>query len=120
LSGWYLLAKSKFIFRRKEVMQLFLIYSIAYTLLSYISTGLYMGTFLKNSNHHLYVVNIIMVVLLLWKGFPAFFEELTYKISTKRWLAYTIIVILIFAILALLAIKLHGETDPTYDRFPGY
>ncbi|MFA5817205.1 MAG: hypothetical protein WC865_16485 [Bacteroidales bacterium] len=120
LFAWYLLAKSKYIFSRREVMLLFLVYSFAYTLLSYISTGLYTGTFLSNSNHHLYVVNIIVVVLLLSKGYPAFFEQLTYKISAKKWIVYAIMVILFFAVLALLAIKLHGETDPTYDRFPMY
>jgi hypothetical protein len=117
-SGWYLVSKS--LFSRKEVMQLFLIYSISYALLSYISTGLYLGTFFTNSNHHLYLVNIIVVVLLLRRGYPAFFDNPANQINTKKWITCLTIVILLITILAFLAIRLHGETGPAYDRFPIY
>jgi hypothetical protein len=117
-SGWYILIKAKYFLTGKEVMLLFLIYTISYSFLSYISTGLFMGTFLKNSNHHLYLINILVVFLVLRKQLPAFFDEPKVQINTKTWIATTGIVILILVILAFLAIKLHGETDPSYDRFP--
>ena len=118
IASWFILVKSKFNFTKKEVLHLFLVYSISYALLSYISTGLYIGTFLSNSNHHLYIVNIIVIALLVRKEYPAFSRTPSGSIETKRWVLTTIFTILIIMILAIIAIKLHGETGPSYDRFP--
>ena len=115
-SCWYILSKKRS--GRNEVLQVFLIYSISYALLSYISTGFYIGTFLSNSNHHLYIVNIIVVVLLLRKRLPVFYDVTDNQINGSKWIGYFAGVILVLAVLAWVAIHLHGETDATYDRFP--
>ncbi|NQU54747.1 MAG: hypothetical protein HQ522_19670 [Bacteroidetes bacterium] len=113
-----ILAKSKFYFNRKHILQLFIIYSTTYALLSYIATGFYLGNFIENSNHHLYLVNIVVIALLVRKGYPAFYENSTEKIETNRWITFIFILVLLIAIMAWLSIGLHGETGPSYDRFP--
>ncbi len=118
LTSWYILAKSKFNFTKKTVLQLFLIYSISYAILSYVATGLYLGSFLSNSNHHLYLVNIVVIALLVRKEYPAFFENLSGSIKTKRWITFTITLVILIAAMAWLSIRLHGETGLSHDRFP--
>jgi hypothetical protein len=114
----YLLVKIKFMFRQIEVLRFFVIYTFAYIVLSYISTGLFLGTFLKNSNHHLYLANLIIVILLVKKGHEPFTDDPSVDIKPTTWLYWSIFIFVIFAILALIAIRLHGPTDDSFDRFP--
>lgn len=115
--GWWILVKSGYEIKRKEVTKLLIIYSTAYAVLSYITTGLFYGTFVSNSNHHLYLVNIFVIVWLSQKNYPAFFENPTSKIKIKKWLLVTILTIISIFLMACISIYLHGPTDATYDRF---
>jgi len=115
--GWWILVKSDYKMDRREILTVFVVYSTAYAILSYISTGLFQGTFITNSNHHLYFVNIIVVVWLSRKRYPAFFENATSEIQGKKWLSITILAIISILLMAFISIYLHGPTDATYDRF---
>jgi len=115
---WYFLHQSQEPFGFRQTLLLFLIYTIGYIVLSYISTGLFLGTFLKNSNHHLYLINLLVAVLLLRKDYKAFSNKQTDCIDWKTWLFWTVFIILILVLFALIAIRLHGPTDDSFDRFP--
>jgi hypothetical protein len=115
---WYFLHRNKESFTALHTFGFFLIYTLAYILISYVSTGLFLGTFLKNSNHHLYLVNLLVVILLLRRKDEAFNNKPTNKMDWKTGLIWIVFIILIFAILALTTIQLHGPTDASYDRFP--
>lgn len=117
VSTWYLLAKSKFRVTKVILTQVFLIYSIAYSLLSYITTDLFAGNFVKNSNHHLYLVNIVAIVLLAKKENSPFTIGST-EIKNKNWITYTLLILISLAIMTWISILVHGETGPEYDRFP--
>lgn len=114
---WYLLHKSDKQFDRMQTLQFFLIFTLAYIALSYISTGLFLGTFLKNSNHHLYLVNLMAVTLLLRKKYEAFSPWLTVRTDWKTWFYWIGFIILILVVFAMISIRLHGPTDDSFDRF---
>jgi hypothetical protein len=104
-------------FDRGGVLLIFITSTVAYILLSYISTGLFTGNFLANSNHHLYFVNLLVVLLLLGKGYPAFFREPAARVNNRSWMAALALILFLLIFLALWSIQLHGPTDPSYDRF---
>ncbi|MDX1285905.1 MAG: photosystem II biosynthesis protein, partial [Draconibacterium sp.] len=115
VSIWIMLAKVNYMPGRKEALRILLIYSVAYTLLSYISTGAFAGMF--HSNHHLYFVNIAVVVWLLGKNYPAFLDLKSEKIETKQWIVFVIAILVSIVIMSFLSIEVHGPTPPRYDRF---
>jgi len=115
---WYFLSQSDEPFGQLKTFRFFLIYTLGYIVLSYISTGLFLGTFLKNSNHHLYLINLLVVVLLLRKNFEAFSIQPTKQFEQRTWIYWTVFILLFVAVLVLIAIHLHGPTDETFDRFP--
>jgi hypothetical protein len=102
-------------FERKDVLLLFVIYFATYILISYIITKVFAGVFL--SNHYLYIVNFVVVLILLKKLYPAFLENRIDEVNIKRWGFYLLGLIVIFAILALIAINSHGEIGH-HTRFP--
>lgn len=115
--GCYKLIKAKDEFRRKDILLLFAIYLAAYTIISYIVSGAFAGVFLLN--HHLYWVNFIVVLLLMRKRFPAFFDKLAGDLNDqKRWLLYVAALITVIMILALISAGSHGEMSGAHDRFP--
>lgn len=113
---WIIFKKVNYKFGRKEALILFISYSVVYTLLSYISTGAFAGMF--HSNHHLYFVNIVVILLLLSKKYPAFIEGASEKIETRKWMVLIVAIIISLVIMSVLAIEVHGPTPPRYDRFP--
>lgn len=112
---WVKFARVDYQLGRKEALMLMVIYSSVYAALSYIKTGAFAGMF--SSNHHLYFVNIALVVWLLNKKYPAFYEVLTNKIETKKWIMLATVILVSLAIMAVLAIEVHGPTPERYDRF---
>lgn len=112
---WKQLAKVDYKLGRKETLMLLVVYSVVYAMLSYIKTGTFAGMF--QSNHHLYVVNIAVVVWLLSKKQAAFFEVLTKRIETKKWIMLAVMILISIALMSVLAIEVHGPTPERYDRF---
>jgi hypothetical protein len=113
---WIKFAKADFKLGLKEGLMLLVFYSVVYTILSYISTGAFAGMF--HFNHHLYFVNIAVIVWLLSRKYPVFFEGLSEKIETKKWIVFVVAIIISIVIMSVLAIEVHGPTPERYDRFP--
>ena len=114
--GWIVTVKSKHSFRRKDIMVLFILYFASYIFISYCVTGAFSGNFMLN--HHLYVVNLVVVLVLLQKHYPAFFQNPGLDLSGSNWLKYLAAVIVIILVLALVLINIHGELNGANARFP--
>ena len=115
LLGWFKTIRSEKIFDRNDVGLLFVIYFSAYVMISYIVTGAFKGLF--HLNHHLYIVNFIVILILLKKRFPAFFPYPATELNSKKWLQYTMVIVFVIFILALIAINIHGEMGGANIRF---
>ncbi|MDP2337375.1 MAG: hypothetical protein Q8N05_13190 [Bacteroidota bacterium] len=116
LISWVKTMKSKKSIGRKEVWLLFVLYLSAYIISSYCVTGVFKGLFMLN--HHLYVVNFIVVLILLWKRFPACFEDTVSDFRSKTGMLYLIVLVTVILLLALIAINIHGEMGGAHMRFP--
>ncbi len=124
LVGIVLLGMSVFLFWKmkegkyvkKDVVLFFFIYLSVYIFISYAITGLFAGK--TELNHHLYILNIILIFILLKQNKPAIFEILTDHVHAKKWLTYLIIILVFIAILAVIAINSHGELGGSHNRFP--
>ncbi len=103
-------------YTKKNVIFLFFIYLIVYILSSYIITGIFAGK--AAFNHHLYLINLIIIFFLLQKESPALLDVVKANVNAKRWLSYSVAIILVLAILSLIAINLHGELPGAHNRFP--
>jgi len=115
LTGWLITVRTVNSFERKDVRLLFIVYFAAYILISYCVTGAFTGIFL--SNHQLYVVNFIVVLILLGKRFSAFSGNPVSEINSKHWWLYTIAIVSIVILLSFVAIHLHGQLGGANDRF---
>ena len=102
-------------YSQKDVSITFFTMLIAYTFMSYAVTGIFGGE--MHLNHHLYVVNIILIFALLRSGSWQFNYTEIDKVDLKKWIVYLIIVLGVIAILALIAISVHGDLGDR-DRFP--
>jgi hypothetical protein len=114
--GWIVTTRAKDSFKRKDVLVLFILYFASYIFISYCVTGAFSGIFLLN--HHLYVVNILVVLVLLGQRFPAFLENHDLEIGRAKWLIYMAIFLVIILVLALVLINIHGEMNGANVRFP--
>jgi len=115
LTGCYRTLKSKDPFERKDVRLLFIVYFAAYILISYCVTGAFTGKFL--SNHQLYVVNFIVVLILIGKHLPAFIENPAWEINSKYWWSYTMAIVSTILLLSFIVINLHGQLGGANNRF---
>lgn len=113
--SWIKFSKTKADIERKDVTLQLALYFGAYIIISYIISQIFAGHFL--SNHHLYILNFVVILVLVKKQFPAFFETIVTEINGKRWALYLLGLAIIFAILALIAINSHGEITH-HTRFP--
>ena len=111
----YKLFKSGILLVRKDVILLFALHFAAYIMVSYIVKGAFAGKFLLN--HHLYWVNFIIILYLMLKQFPAFFENLVSEINGKKLVIYFIGIVIIITLLVLISINIHGEMGGAHDRF---
>jgi hypothetical protein len=114
--GWLRALKSQSSFSRKDTIFFFMLYFGAYIFISYCVTGAFSGIF--HLNHHLYIVNYIVVMVLLGKKFPAFFDHSGLSIKGTRWLLYLAAVLVIIFVLAVILINIHGELNGSHTRFP--
>jgi len=102
-------------FSQKDVLVTFFAMLVAYTFMSYTVTGIFGGE--MHLNHHLYVLNIILIFALLrFKNLQFSFGDID-RLDLKKWLVYLIAVLVAIAILALIAISVHGDLGDR-DRFP--
>lgn len=102
-------------FSQKDVLVTFFTMFIAYAFMSYAVTGIFGGE--MHLNHHLYVLNVLLIFVLLQSKSSQFsFGEID-KVDLKKWLVYLIVVLLVVAILALIAINVHGDMGDR-NRFP--
>lgn len=115
VTGWIITIGSGHHFGRKDTRLLFVIYFAAYIIISYCVTGAFKGIFLLN--HHLYVVNYILVLILLGKHLPAFQENPGSDLDPKKWLQAAIVIISVIILLALIAINIHREMGSANERF---
>ena len=102
-------------FRRTDVMIVLLTYFAAYITVSYIVTGALTGTFLLN--HHLYWVNFFIIIFLLPKQYPSFFDDLSADLNGKKWLLWITGIIIFIMLLTLIAVNIHGELPGSHIRF---
>jgi len=101
--------------RWSVILYLFAGYFSIYIIMSYLVTGALAGMF--HLNHHLYVVNLAVVLLLLYKnGNP--FTMLTAEMNYTRYRLLLLGVLLFIALLALVSISLHDGMQGSRDRFP--
>ena len=114
--GWIVTVKSRDSFKRKDVQVLFILYFASYIFISYCVTGAFSGTFLLN--HHLYVANILAVLILLGQRFPAFINHSGLEMKGTEWLQYFTAIIVLIIILTLILINIHGELNGANARFP--
>jgi hypothetical protein len=96
-------------------MLLWMAYFAAYITVSYIVTGALTGTFLLN--HHLYWVNYIIILLLVRKQYPAFFEDLSSDLNSKKWILWFAAILVIIILLSIVSTNIHGEMSGSHNRF---
>jgi len=116
VTGVYKYSRLKISFGRKDVLHLFIAYLVAYILISYIVTGLFAGIFLLN--HHLYVLNLMVILWLMSKQFTPFFPDPVSEMNVNKWLIYLAGVIVIIILLALISVNSHGPMPGSHERFP--
>jgi hypothetical protein len=105
----------KFKFERKAVWIFFLLFFSAYVAVSFIVTGSFFGFIL--SNHLLYLVNIVVVVILLRAHrHPIVSGQKT--VLNRSLLVLFSVAILIIILLAVLLVNIHGELNGSHNRFP--
>ena len=114
--AWVIMVRSGNSFDRKDAMKFFIFYFASYIFISYCVTGAFGGIFLLN--HHLYVANFIVVMVLSGKKFPAFFEHNGLDNRGTKWLQYFVAVVVIILILTFIIINIHSELNGANARFP--
>jgi hypothetical protein len=113
--GCIRLNNAKHKFERRDAMQLWMAYFAAYITVSYIVTGAFTGTFLLN--HHLYLVNYIIIFLLVRKQYPAFFEHVSSDLNSRKWMLWFAGILIIIILLTLVSSNIHGEMSGSHNRF---
>lgn len=101
-------------FLKGDVVHVFFILLLSYTIISYLVTGLFGGV--MEINHHLYLLNLLAIFILLrLRSEPIIFGE--EGIAIKRWIFFLMASIVFLALLAVLAVNLHGDIGG-HNRFP--
>ena len=102
-------------YKKNEITFFFFIYLITYVLISYTVTGLFEGKMALN--HHLYVLNILLIFLMVRKEKLAIFDTVSNKINSKKWFTYFLVILIFIAILSLITINIHDELGGSHNRF---
>jgi hypothetical protein len=101
---------------KKDVSLFLFSYLAVYIFVSYAMKGLFAGH--SEFNHHLYILNIVLIFVLIRKQKHLIFIPSANQINTKKWLLYFSIVVLFIALLSFIAINSHGELGGSHNRFP--
>ncbi len=115
---WIKAERSKFVLGRKEVMFFFVVYLSMYIAVSFIVKGVLGGIIL--SNHYLYVVNLIVILILLKRHSPVFTEEPVSQINLRAWsklLGFALIALCLLALVSSSNRK-EGDIKGINQRFP--
>lgn len=115
ITGWIKVIATKNSIGRKEILILFTGFWGAYIFISFGVTGAFNGIF--PLNHLLYLVNFGVVLILLRKHFPSFFEHPVTEIIAGKWFKYAVGIVLLIIVFALIAINIHAEIDGANYRF---
>lgn len=102
-------------YTKKDVSLFLFSYLGVYIFVSYAITGLFAGN--SALNHHLYILNIILIFVLVKKQKHLIFIPVTNQVNSKKWLLYFLLIILCIALLSFIAINTHGEIGG-HNRFP--
>jgi uncharacterized membrane protein len=103
-------------YKKKDIMLFFFIYLAVYIFISYAVTGLFAGN--MDLNHHLYVLNIILIFILVRMEKAAMFDTVSDRVNAKKWFTLFLIMIIFIALLSVIAINTHGELGGSHNRFP--
>ena len=114
--AWIRAERSKFRFERADVMFYFVLYLSMYIVISYVVKGVLGGYFL--SNHTLYVINLIVILILLKQNTPVFTDDIIPKINLKTWSMLVFSSLVVIGLLAYLSSSTHGEIEGMNQRFP--
>ncbi|WP_026811692.1 hypothetical protein [Arenibacter latericius] len=99
---------------QKEVLHILFTLLVPYMLVSYIVKGLFGG--LMEPTHHLYLLNIlILLILFRFVKAPIPFGNQE-RVSIKIWMFYLLAAIAFMALLAFMAINVHGDIGG-HNRF---
>jgi hypothetical protein len=115
VAGWISFVSSDQKPSRNTAIKMLLMYLGSYIVLSYIITGAFNGIFLLN--HHLYVANFIVIILLLRKQYPVFGNTLKTEINGKKLILVCLGIIIFILILAFILIHIHGVMGSVNNRF---
>lgn len=103
-------------YQRSDVRLTFYVYLLVYMIVSYLITGLFAGH--TALNHHLYLLNAVVIYLLTLKERPAMLDKVTDKVEPGKWFVYLVVIIAFLALLSLILINIHGEMGGAHNRFP--
>jgi len=69
-------------------------------------------------NHHLYWCNFIIILFLIGKQFPAFFDEPFSSINSNKWWFFYACAIVVVFILAVISSNIAEGLSGANNRFP--
>jgi len=90
----------------------FFIYTLVYILLSFYITGVLTHPL----EQYLYVINFVAILILIPKVAPKF-EVTEFKLG--KWATYTVLAIVVIAVLAVISISTHDGVRGSHKRFGG-
>lgn len=113
--GWFQIPRIEAQSRQREVMGLFLIYFGIYIFISYLVYGLLGGK--AQLNHHLYVVNVLVVLYLLKLKSDPFASPVERPLNLKKLGWITLVLLAVVTLLALISVNAHDGIPGARDRF---
>lgn len=102
-------------YKKNEVALFLFVYLSTYAILSYVVTGIFAGK--MDLNHHLYVVNIVIIFAIFKKGRMVGSESVSEAINIKKWTIFFVAIIVFIAILSLFAANFHEGLPGGHNRF---
>ncbi len=113
---WIKAERSKFTFGRADALFYFIVFLFMYIAASYNLKGAMGGIFLLN--HHLYIVNLVVILLLLRQNSTAFTDNQVSNINIKAWTTLVFSALVVLCLLALLSSSTHDKIEGMNQRFP--
>lgn len=102
-------------YKKKDITLFLGVYLSVYAIISYTITGLFAGNL--HLNHHLYLLNIFIILALIGKGKYETLGATTNTLAIDQWLRFFLFILAFIAILSMIAINVHGEMPGSHNRF---